>query len=355
VLAATGAVFGLAFTPDSKTLVADGIDKRVRTIALGDGAVTELSGGGAVVLAVRVAPDGRSIASLGTDGTIRTWRAGSAAGAPPLRQLTEHGSAVEDADFIEHGRRVVSVGDDGRLLAWSPDGADVAVLFRHAAPLTGVETLARTDHVAIKDGEGAVWDVAPGGAARQVRRPDGTALTVLRASPDGSYLAIGSETGAVTIYETASWSVVKTVKTGGGIRQIAFDPRNRDLLVASESGRAQFGHVEIVGLGAPGGPGGPVEQRSLPWREIAAAVRDVAYAPDGETIGIVCADGGAWLYAVRGDTWVYVRDHDTDTPTGKFSPDGRWFASTDLRGLVVVRDVPLTFAAAVHSPPAGAR
>jgi WD40 repeat protein len=75
-------------------------------------------------------------------------------------------------------------------------------------------------------------------------------------------------------------------------------------------------------------------------------VRDVAYAPDGETIGFVCSDGGTWLYSTRGDRWVYVRDHNTDTLVARFSPDGRRFASSDRQGVVIVRDVESTFAAA---------
>ena len=120
-----------------------------------------------------------------------------------------------------------------------------------------------------------------------------------------------------------------TEAVGGGIRRIAFDPKVRDLAIASEDGR-----VRIVALDT---------RRTLPWREVPAAVRDVAYGPDGETIAFVCADGGAWLYAVHDDAWVYVRDHFADTVSGTFSPDGRWFASGDLRGIVTLRDVAATF------------
>jgi WD40 repeat protein len=95
--------------------------------------------------------------------------------------------------------------------------------------------------------------------------------------------------------------------------------------------------VQVVALGT---------QRTFRWRTVTAAVRDVAYAPDGETIGFVCADGGTWLYSTPGDLWAYTRDHNTDTFTGRFSPDGRWFASSDRRGIVVVRDVKATLAAA---------
>jgi eukaryotic-like serine/threonine-protein kinase len=341
VVQAPDAIFGLAFSPDSTTVFTGGLDGIVRRIAVGSGAVTELIGHTAMVVSTRTAPDGSSALSFGHDGTVRVWRGAS---PTPGRVFADHGSVVGDAEYIERGRRIVSVGDDGRLLAWPPDGREVAVWFKHGAPLTSVEALARNDHAVVKDARGSIWDVAPDGAVQQVREPDGATVTTLRASRDGSYLATGTDTGVVTVYDTASWRVISTTKATGGIRQIQFDPLGRDLIVASEPGRAQDGRVQIVPLGG---------QRALRWREVVSAVRDVAYAPDGETIGFVCADGGTWLYGVRTDTWVYARDHEVDTPSGRFSPDGQLFVSSDRRGLVVVRDVASTLRGAVNSSPPG--
>jgi WD40 repeat protein len=336
VLQAPAAVFGLAFTPDSKSVITDGADGVVRRIEIRDGSTTELRGHSSAVFAIRIAPDGSSILSLAYDGTVRAWRASD---ATLSRRFADHAGSVGDVDYVEHGRRVVSVGDDGRLLAWSPGGAEVAVLFEHASPLTGLEVLRRTDHVVVMDARGTVWDVSLSGEIKKVREATGAALTMLRASVEGNYLAIGADTGVVTVYETSSWQVVKTVKGEGSIRKIAFDPMDRDLLIAWEAGHTQFGRVQLVALGV---------QRAVRWHDVAAAVRDVAYAPDGATIGFVCADGGTWLYGVRGDTWAYARDHDTDVFTGKFSPDGSLFATTDRRGLVVVRNVASTLAAAAN-------
>jgi WD40 repeat protein len=81
------------------------------------------------------------------------------------------------------------------------------------------------------------------------------------------------------------------------------------------------------------------DRRTVRWQTITVAVRDVAYASDGETMAVVCGDGGIWLYATRTDTWAYALDHDTDVFTGAFSPDGERFASVDKRGRVVIRDV----------------
>ena len=341
VLQAPDAIFGLAFAPDGKAFFTGGVDDLVRRIDPADGAVTELRGHGGVVLEVRAAPDGASIVSMSYDRTLRTWRTRDGA---QLRELSAHGSVVQDADYIEGGRRVASVGEDGRLLVWSPGGDDVAELFHHDAPLTGIEVLSHNDHMVIKDVAGSIWDVAPDGKTRKLRDADGAAVTALRASPDGRYLAAGTAAGTVAIYETSGWRIVDAIKTDGTIGQIRFDPLGRDLVIASEAGRAPSGHVVVVPLGAA---------RRFHWRDIPAAVRDLAYTSDGETLGFACADGGTWLYSVPRDAWAYTRDHDNDVLGVAFSPDGKLFVTTDRRGAVVVRDVPATWNARGHSPSSG--
>jgi WD40 repeat protein len=241
---------------------------------------------------------------------------------------------VESAAYIDPGHRVVSVGDDGRLLAWSPDTGEVSALYSRPLPLTALEVLKRNDQVVVQDVAGSIWDVSPSKAVRQVRNSDGATVTVLRASADGRLVATGTDNGTVVIYDAINWTTIETTKVGGSVRQIMFDPKDRDLIIASENGR-----VRVVALGAA---------RTLLWHDIPMAVRNVAYGPDGETLAFVCADGGAWFYDIRTDTWAYTRDHSSDTFSGAFSPDGALFASSDRRGTVTIRDVAATFAAATN-------
>jgi WD40 repeat protein len=330
VLQAPDPTFGLAFTPDSRALVVAASNGVVRWISTDDGSVHELHGHRDVARSTRVAPDGSTVLSFSDDGTARIWRARDLTAS---RVFTEHASVIEDAEYIERGRRVVSVGDDGRLLAWSVDDDDeMSVLFKTAAgvPLTGVEVLAHNDQLVVKDAAGSVWAVSLRGGSRNIRVPDGAVVTMLRASLRGDYVATGTDTGVVTVYDTATWRVVKAVNTQGSVRQIQFDPQSRDLLVASEPGRAQLGHVQFVALRS---------QREIGWRDVAADARDVAYAPDGNIIALICSDGGTWLYTIDSDVWLFGQDHDAAGISGKVSPDGRLFASSDFGGAVVLRKI----------------
>ncbi|HEX4423703.1 MAG TPA: protein kinase, partial [Kofleriaceae bacterium] len=332
------AIVGLAVSPGGEWVFAGSADGVVRRVGLRDATVIELHGHTAIAT-TRAAPDGSSVMSFGRDGSVRTW---SPRDATSMRVFTEHAGVVSGAEYIEHGRRIVSVGDDGRLLVWSPAGHDVAVRFAHGSPLTGLEVLAHSDHAVVQDAHGGVWDVSPAGTVTTVREPGGPDVTLMVASPHGDYLALGTSSGDLAVYETATWRVVAIVHTEGVIRSISFDPRGRDLMVASKAGHSQFGHVAIVALEA---------EHRIGWSKIAVAVTAVAYAPDGETLGFACADGGTWLYAATTDRWAYSRDHDTEVLKLRFSPDGQQIMSSDRRGVIIIRNVAATLQRAVSLPP----
>ncbi|HET9626710.1 MAG TPA: serine/threonine-protein kinase [Kofleriaceae bacterium] len=326
----TGPIFGLAVTPDGTAAIADGVDGIVRRVPLAGDTVRELRGHGALVAGVRAAPDGASILSYSFDGSVRTWRTTD---WTAMRTFTAHAGLVANAEYVEGGRRIVSVGDDGRLLAWSPEGDDLEVLFRHGAPLTGVEVIPQSDRVVVKDARGGLWQVALHGEARMVRAPDGADIRRMRAAASGAYFAIGTDTGAVTVYDTATWRPIRELELGSVIHQIAFDPHSRDVLIASEAGPSRTGRVRLVSLDA---------RRTLPWHEITGEIRGIAYAPDGETIAMVSKDGGMWLYTVAGDAWSYAHDHDVEVSSVQFSIDGKHVISSDRRGVVILRDVDAT-------------
>jgi len=320
------AIFDVSFSPDSKELATGGLDGIVRRVNIADGSVTELRGNTSMVTRVLISPDAKSITSFSSDQSARVWRTSDGA---VLRTFTSQGAEIGDADYIEKGHRIVSAAADGRLLAWPTTGTDDVLLFKDSSPLVDLEVLGYENHVVVENSLGAVWDVASPGIAHLVRPADSAVVTLLRGSPDGRLLAVGTDQGDVTIYRSLDWSILLAIKVGGAIRQVAFDPNLRDLAIASEDG-----HVRMAALTAA---------RLLPWRDVLSPVRNIAYAPDGETLAFVCSDGGAWLYSIHEDIWVYARDHFTDTTSGVFSPDGKWFASSDRGGTVTLRDVAATF------------
>jgi WD40 repeat protein len=199
ILGISSAIFDLAFIPDGVSLAVGGVDGIVRLIDISNNGITELRGHTGMVTQILAAPDGGSIASLSTDQSARLW---STSDGALIRTFTEHRADVGDASYVDNGRRMVSAGADGRLMMWSTDGIDETLLFQSSTPLANLEVLRYNNHVVVQSANGSVWDITSPGVARLVRVPDDATVTLLRSSQDGRLLAIGTDGGKVSVYNT---------------------------------------------------------------------------------------------------------------------------------------------------------
>ena len=312
------------FSPDGRWLAATGVNGVARRIELASGEAIALVGHTDLVKLPTFSPDGTSLVTPSNDGTVRVWKADGTV----LGVFTGHRGAVNGVEWVG-ANRIASIGDDGRLLLWPADATSQVELFAAAAPLTFLRALANTGHLVVGDARGAVWDIAGDGRARAVRGARG-AVTMLRPSHDGRRVALGGDDGSVTVYDTASWTVIASASAARSIWQLQFDPMDRAIVFA-----ATDGHVRVLSLDG---------SSALGWDDVPLLAHDVAFSPDGEVLALLVDGGGTWLYEIRERSWVYVRDHQEQVSRGEFSPDGKWFASCDGRGAVTVRDVATTFA-----------
>ena len=330
VLRAPVPLYGLALDHDAKLVLAIGNERVARGFNLATSEPFDLPSDASELLGLQIAQDGSSMLTYSYDASVRVWRTSD---LKLLRTVTEHKAMIGEVDYVDPGT-IVSVAADGKLLEWSPEGTSVTLLFQGPSPLLRLEVLSKNHHIVVNDSKGSVWDVAQNNVATQVRTPDGATITRLRASRDGQLLAIGTDAGAIEIYDTADWRVVRTHKIDGSVRQLVFDPFNRNLLIASEAKPGQLGSIHLLPLDG---------KRVYHWTAVAAAVRDVAYAPDGDILGFVDASGGTWLYSISRDQWVYANDERTDTVVAQFSEDGHQFVSINRRGAVIMRDITASF------------
>ncbi|GAA2637638.1 hypothetical protein SMC26_37690 [Actinomadura fulvescens] len=283
----------VALSPDGKTLAAGAPEGSGTGIRLWDVATRRPIGrpeepadrrrprGRAGVHGIGFSRDGRTVATLGSDG-VRTWDTASGRQTGPTTYLWRRTGvsrfgpdgrllAVQRGDSIrffdvgarrETGPRIRLPGHTEVVsaMAVSPDGArlatagfdrkvrvfDIATRSPVGGPL-GVSTNGLIDALAFSpdsrtlaitadDETVRLWDVARGRPAGATLTGHTTSITALEFSPDGTVLATGAMDGSMRLWDLLTHRQIGNPLTGhgrGGVTDISYGPDGRTIATAS--------------------------------------------------------------------------------------------------------------------------
>jgi WD40 repeat protein len=312
-------VSGLAFSPDGRLLAAAG-HWRIMVWDLGTGkeAVT-LSGAGGPYLSVAFSPDRKHLAAGHEYSTVGVWDITT--GEEILR------------------KEVKALPGNVSSLAYSPDGKYLAV--------SDTAWGSYNRHGAL--GHLLIWDALTGATVATLADRTERIYGGLAYSPDGKYLATGTDlwdpaakrvlSGDVRVWDIAGGKEVQTLKDHqAGVFGLAYSPDGKSLASAWEDGTVKVWDV-------------PTGKARLTFREHSGRVRCLAFSPHGkrlvsggnDTVVRICdAHTGKKLLALRGHTAGIV--------SVAFSPDGQMVASCGDDGTVRIWDASST-AAPKRNPP----
>ena len=311
-----GSVRSLSFSPDGKTLASGLSDGTIRIWdAQTDELLRTFIGHASGVENIAFHPDGKTLASSGRlDGTLRIWDADT---GELLHTLTGHTGWIHNFSFSPDGKTLASASHDETLRIWdATTGAHLHTLAGHTGAVYSVSFHPNGKTIASvsEDATLRIWDAATGTYLRTLTRHTGWVESV-SFRPDGRTLASGSRDEMVRIWDADTGELLHTL-TGhtGHVNSVAFRPDGQVLASGSADHSVRFWDATTgEHLRTLTGHTGPVSS--------------VAFNPDGRTLASGSLDGRIRIWdAAIGEHLRTLPDIMRKVSIA-FNPDGQALAS----------------------------
>ncbi len=268
-----------AFSKDSKTLFTGGADGAIRQWDTETGQPTgTFKGHNGEVKALAFNPAGNQLASGSSDFTVRLWDFDIVVQA---RDFAGHEGPVWTAAFSPDGRRLVSASADHTIRVWDiASGKTLNMLTGHGAPVTAA--LFSPDGKAILSGGGdkniLLWDADSGKIIRSFSGHAGP-ITALAFAAGGDRFVSGSADKTVRIWSANSVKpLVEIMGPGAIVAAVAFSPDGKQIAVGYVG---QAIHLYDSATG----------KQQASWPAHGVAVTGLAYSPNGWRLASCGADG----------------------------------------------------------------
>lgn len=282
-----------------------------------------LTGHSGAVNAVAYSPDGGTIASGSSDGTVRLW---NLARHSSTRVLHGHSEGVASVAFSPDGKLLASASADTTTKLWdAATGRELRTLAGSAAPALAVAVAPDGNSVATGSADGSVrvWSVT--GAALQTLAAGPGAVRAVAFSADGKALASAGDDGAVQLWDPATGAQLRSLSAGAGtLFAVAFSPDDALLATTGSDGAVRMWH-----------PASGEQVRSLPVS--AGAVRGLAFSADGKRLVSASDDKRARVWDVASGTLLHNDTTGDKLQAVAFAPNGVTIALATDGGAVLLK------------------
>jgi WD40 repeat protein/tetratricopeptide (TPR) repeat protein len=288
----TQRVHALAPSPDGLTLATAGSDGSVRLWDLPSGRVrARLSDH--PVLALAFSMDGKRLLTVGP--TVRCWESSSGKELPlakPIKGQPVSATMTSDGTLLATGQT------NGDVLLWNPEaGESLGKLTGLSGRIAALAISPDRQWLAAGSLEGMtrIWNLA----TRQEHRTLAATSRSIRAlafSSDGRLLATGGSEDQVKIWDIGTGQLHKTLEHKSGITALVFAPKGPLLLTAGSDRRLKRWDLHVGGMQSalPGRGSGPVS---------------LGFAPDGESLFVGNGDGSTTRWNAALEERGYLSSH----------------------------------------------
>ncbi|MEG4281846.1 AAA-like domain-containing protein [Microcoleus sp. A006_D1] len=306
-------------SPTLATASEDGTVKLWNLSRLGDIEPQTLKGHSGRVASLSFSPDGRTLATGGTDRTVRLWNLG---GIEP-KVLESHRSQVFSASFSPDGKTIASGSGDRTVKLWdAQNGSEIKTFLGHQGAVTSVSFAPDGKILASASGDRTIklWNLESGTEIKTLSGHQSGIDSVVF-SPDGKILASSAIDKTVKLWNLESGTEIKTLKGHlERVRSVTFSPDGKTLASAGNDRTILFWNLNNL---------------ESPRRRIVKAhnsrITSLRFSPDGNILGSACDDSTIKLWNAETGTEIRtIKGHGTWVKSISFSPDGKTLASASF-------------------------
>ncbi|MEU8136726.1 NB-ARC domain-containing protein [Streptodolium elevatio] len=281
------------------------------------------AGHSGAVMSCRFAPDGKEVATVGKDGSVRFW--------DPDTQverlvLTGHVGVIWDCVYSPDGTLLVTASADGTARTWSvADGSVQRVFAGHDGEVRSCAVSADGKLLATTGSDSTVrlWSVEDG---REIHVLRGHSETVWACafSPDGTALATGGDDGVLRVWDTQSGGELgSSDRQDHRIRSCAFLPDGRQVAGVVLEGSTLIWDISVD----------TPTSRLLSTESDGRWLWNCAVSPDGTLLATGDSEGALTIRSLTADDPpVTINGHIGWIRRCDFSPDGRHVATSGIDG-----------------------
>ncbi|GAB3847193.1 Hsp70 family protein [Dactylosporangium cerinum] len=292
----TERINAVTWSPDSETIATAGTDHTIRLWNATTGQpVTTLTGHMASVFGLVYSPDGRSIVSVGGDA-MRAWNAATGEQIGPYDADTSgiariafspDGSLLATANIFENGIRLwnPTTRKQVREIVTEP-ARERALVYHNTFAFKGDSTTIATGGV--EDGPIQFWSVSTGTKSAETAKVDGS-VDAVRYTPDGANLVAVSNDYphvTVTVHNVPGGELKTRLQVGDAYKtgSYVFSPDGR--LIATTS---RDGSITIWSIASG--------ERTGPQIQPSCKSTAVEFSPDATMLAVGCEDGTTRLWS----------------------------------------------------------